>query len=403
MNNWKRNVSLFLGGSCITMFGSMLVQQSVIWYITLETQSGVIMALLSAAGAVPMLLASPFAGIWSDRYSKKLIINLADGAIAIVTLLLAATFSLGYEHIALLMVIIAIRGFGQGVQSPAVASFLPEITPTDKLLRVNGYNSSIQSIVSFLSPVAAAALIATVAIQYVLYIDVITATIGISILVFFVKSAPPREKTHEHKPALREMSEGIKYIKTQPFIMQMMLVSLMVNMFTAPAAHLYPLQTVRYFGEEPWRLMVGSLAFSVGMFAGGALIGTWGGFKNKTHTVALGIGAVIICTIGLATSAWFGNFIAYAVITGIYGIFLPVFNTPVMTIFQTKVDAEYMGRVFSAFMMLIGAVIPVSMAVWGPLADFISINMLQIVSTVGLATAIFVLLGSKSLRIVGKA
>jgi len=403
MNNWKRNVSLFLGGSCITMFGSMLVQQSVVWYITLETQSGVIMALMSAAGAVPMLLASPFAGIWSDRYSKKLMINLADGAIAFVTLLLAATFSLGFEHIALLLVILAIRGFGQGVQSPAVASFLPEIAPADKLLKINGYNSSIQSVVSFLSPVAAAALIATVAIQHVLYIDVITAAIGISILAFFVKSAPLRKKTHEQKPASREMSEGLNYIKTQPFIMRMMLVSLLVHVFTAPAAHLYPLQTVRYFGEEPWRLMVGSLAFSAGMFAGGALIGTWGGFRNKIHTVAFGVGAVILCTVGLAVSARFGNFTAYAVITGIYGMFLPVFNAPVMTMLQTKVDSAYMGRVFSVFMMLIGAVIPVSMAVWGPLADFISINTLQIVSTAGLAATIFIILGSKSLRLAGKA
>jgi DHA3 family macrolide efflux protein-like MFS transporter len=310
---------------------------------------------------------------------------------------------LGFEHIALLIVILALRGFGQGVQSPAVASFLPEIAPSDKLIKVNGYNSSIQAVVSFLSPVAAAALIATVAIQHILYIDVITAAIGISILVFFVKTAAPHEKTHEQKPALREMSEGLKYIKTQPFIMRMMLVSLLVNVFTAPAAHLYPLQTVRYFGEEPWRLMVGSLAFSAGMFAGGALIGTWGGFKNKINTIAFGVGAVIICTVGLAISARFGNFIAYAVITGIYGVFLPIFNAPVMTIFQTKIDPEYMGRVFSAFMMLIGAVIPISMAVWGPFADFISINTLQIVSTAGLAAAILIMLRSKSLRLAGKA
>jgi DHA3 family macrolide efflux protein-like MFS transporter len=401
MNNWKKNVSFFLGGSAITLFGSMLVQQAVVWYITLETQSGAIMALMTVAGGIPMLLASPFAGIWSDRYSKKLIINLADGLIAVVTLILALTFSLGFTHIALLIVILAIRGFGAGVQTPAVGSFLPEITPKDKLLKVNGYNSSIQSVVSFLSPVAGAALIATVAIQSILYIDVVTATIGISILVFFVKSAPLREKVEERKPALKEMSEGLKYIKTQPFILKLIIVALLVNVFTAPAAQLNPLQTVRYFGEEPWRLMAGALAFSAGMFAGGALIGSWGGFKNKVHTIALGLIAVIVCTIGLAISANSGNFIAYAIITGIYGVFLPIFNAPVMTIFQAKVDPSYMGRVFAAFMMVSGFIIPLSMAAWGPLADVFSINILQIVSTIGLAAATMIMLGSKSLRRAG--
>jgi DHA3 family macrolide efflux protein-like MFS transporter len=403
MINWKKNVTLFLGGSCITMFGSMLVQQAVVWYITLETQSGTIMAIMTAAGGIPMLLASPFAGIWSDRYSKKLIINIADGVIAVVTLLLAITFSLGFEHIALLIVILAIRGFGAGVQAPAVNSFLPEIVPEDKLIRVNGFNSSIQSVVSFLSPIAGAALIATVAIQSILYIDVVTAAIGISILVFFVKSAPPREVPKERKPAFREISEGLKYIKTQPFIIRMILVALMVNIFAAPAAQLNPLQTVRYFGEEPWRLMVGALAFSAGMFTGGAIIGAWGGFKNKIHTLSLGLIAVVFCTIGIAFSARFGEFILYAVFTGIYGIFLPVFNAPVITILQTKVDPDYMGRVFSAFMVVNSFAIPVSMAAWGPLADIISINTLQLVSTLGITAATIFVLSSKSLRQAGKA
>ena len=36
-NNWKRKTVLFLASQCITLFGSMIVQMSIIWYVTLKT------------------------------------------------------------------------------------------------------------------------------------------------------------------------------------------------------------------------------------------------------------------------------------------------------------------------------------------------------------------------------
>lgn len=56
------------------------------WHITLKTQSGLMMTLITAAGALPMFFISPFGGVWADRYNKKHIINIANASIATVTL-----------------------------------------------------------------------------------------------------------------------------------------------------------------------------------------------------------------------------------------------------------------------------------------------------------------------------
>jgi DHA3 family macrolide efflux protein-like MFS transporter len=37
---WKRNATLFLSGQTVSLFGSMLVQYAVMWYVTFETRSG---------------------------------------------------------------------------------------------------------------------------------------------------------------------------------------------------------------------------------------------------------------------------------------------------------------------------------------------------------------------------
>ena len=260
MKNWKWNIIIFLSSQAITLFGSMLVQYAVQWHITLTSQSGVAMMLFSISAAIPMFLISPFAGVWADRYNKKRLINIADAAIAVVTLVMAALFSLGFEYIALLLVCVAARGFGQGVQTPAVSSLLPEIVSEEHLMRINGINSSIQSAAMILSPIAGAALLALLPLGHILFIDVITAAIGISLLAFFVKT-PKKEKPTEQKSAWSDMVEGLRYIRNHAFIKKLIIVSSLTSLFVAPAAILTPLQTVRDFGEEKWRLVAIELVF----------------------------------------------------------------------------------------------------------------------------------------------
>ena len=57
----------------------------------------------------------------------------------------------GYKSIWLLFVLL-IRSAGTGVQTPAVNALIPQIVPKEYLMKVNGINSSITSLIMFLSP-----------------------------------------------------------------------------------------------------------------------------------------------------------------------------------------------------------------------------------------------------------
>ena len=394
---WRRNAAIFLIGQGITLFGSMLVHYAIQWHITLTARSGVAMMLLSVSMALPMFLISPFAGVWADRYSKRMLIVAADAAIAVVTLLMAVLFSLGFEYIALLMLCTAARGFGQGVQMPAVNSLVPEIVPAESLTRVNGISSSIQSASGLLAPIAGGALIAVFPIQAVLYIDVVTAAIGIGMLLLFVK-APAKEKAAETQTAWREMALGLGYIKSHAFIKKLLIVNVLFNLLITPAVVLTPLQTVRDFGPEPWRLVAIEIVFFLGMAAGGGIIGVWGGFKNKSYTIAFAVAFFGISVIGLGLMEIFTLYLGFM---GLAGVAMPVFNAPLMSMLQVKVDAEYMGRVMSVMMMLSSIIMPVGMTIWGPLADVVEIDLLLLVSGAGiLGTGAFFIL-SKTLRHAG--
>lgn len=84
MENWKRTIVLFLTSQTISLFGSALVQYAIMWYVTLETKSGMMMTLYILFGFVPTFILSPFAGVWVDQFNRKKLIAISDGLIAVV-------------------------------------------------------------------------------------------------------------------------------------------------------------------------------------------------------------------------------------------------------------------------------------------------------------------------------
>lgn len=400
-DSWKPvNTWLFLAGQGLSMFGSLIAQYAVTWHMTLKTQSGTVMTLFAVAGVLPMFFISPFGGAWADRYNKKLLINIADASIALFTLFMALLLTTGIDSIWPLLACAFVRSVGQGAQTPAVSSLIPELVPEEHLSRVNGLNSSIQSLCMFLAPMASGALLSVAPVQSILLIDVATAAIGISI-VFFLVHVPQRKKSEQAKTGtgyFKDIKDGILYVAKQPFIRRVLLVSAIFGFMASPLTMLTPIQTTRNFGLDVWRLPAIELAFSLGMMGGGIIITAWGGFKNKAFTITLAtaICGLISVALGLASNFW-----VYLSFMAICGISFPFFNTPLMTIFQTKVDPDYMGRVFSVLTMSGSVMMPLGMAVFGPLADVVSIDILLVITGIVVFLSSFLIIGSKAMREAG--
>lgn len=390
MQNWKKNAILFLGSQTISLFGSSVVQYAIMWYITLNTQSGMMMTIYILCGFVPTFLLSPFAGVWADRFNRKWLIIIADGFIALATLLLAILFLLGLDSIWLLFAIAAVRAIGTGIQTPAVGAILPQFVPEDKLTKVNGANGSLQALMMFVSPMVSAALLSLVAIEMIFFVDVITATIAIvTLLVFF--RIPSHEKASGDQVTgyLTDMKLGLAYIKNHTFLKSLFLFFAVFFVLMAPAAFLTPLQVTRSFGEEVWRLSAIEITFSIGMMIGGAWIAAWGGFANKIYTMTLSTLIMGACTLALGIMPVFW---IYLLFMGLFGISMPFFSTPTTVLVQEKVDPNYMGRVFGVFSMISTSMMPIGMLIFGPVADVVRIEWLLV------GTGLCILLLTVSLR-----
>lgn len=396
---WQRSAAIFIASQTFSLFGSALVQYALFWYTTLETRSGFIMTVYILCGFVPTFLLSPFTGVLADRYDRKKLIMLADGLIALVTLALALVFMAGGKSLTLIMIAAACRAVGAALQGPAVGAFLPQFVPQEHLTRVNGISGTIQALLTIVSPVLSGALLSVLPIQTVFFIDVITAAIAILILLFFLRIKPHAKATQAVQVTyFTDMKLGFSYIKNHRYLISFFSFLGVLLFLIAPAAFLTPLQVVRSFGSEIWRLTAIEIAFSGGMMIGGVLVSIRGGLKNRMHTMLLSALVMALCNAGLGIA---GIFWLYLAVMVIYGIALPFFNTPAAVIIQEHVESDYIGRVFSINTMLFTSAMPLGMLLFGPLAEVVRIEWLLFGTGAAMFLQALIAFGQKNLVAAG--
>ena len=380
---WKKKVAVFLVGQTITTFGSLLVQYALLWHLTLTTKSGVVLAFAAIFGFLPQAIVSIFAGVWADRVNRKVMIMVSDASIALATLMLAMLMLSGVDDLWLIFLVMAVRSVGAGFQTPAISALLPQIVPIDKLMRINGINSSVQSSLLLVAPVAAAAVYANFSIVGILFVDVVTAIIGISFLATVAVPTLARAASKDKPSYFADLKDGMRYIFSHDLVLWVMVVFGIVFLMVVAPSNLSPLMLVRNFGTEVWMLTVLEMSFGVGMVLGGALMAVLGPRLNRIWTiigtsVAFGVLAVVM---GFTT-----NLIFFFSLFFIIGLTVPAFSTSAMTLLQETVEPERQGRVFGFVGIVMSVAMPLGMAILGPLADVVSVEILLI--TTGAATVV---------------
>ena len=375
-NSWKRQTVLFLISQCITLFGSMLVQMAVIWYVTLETASGAWIAAFSVCSYLPQFLISFIGGVWADRYSRKSMIILADGMIAAATLVMVFMMPMISSENGLLtalLVMSAIRSLGAGIQMPAVSAVIPSLVPEKHLMRYNGINATMQSVVQFTAPAAAGAILSVGTLRATLLIDILTAVFGIGLLscVRIARQIPQEESGS----MLSEMKTGIRYSFSNKRIGKLLIVYGLFIFLSVPAGFMAGLLVSRVYGDTYWYLTASELVGFAGMTIGGMLMGIWGGFRNRIKTLTLGLVVLGIMTVGMGVSPYF---ILYLVLMFVYSIAITVIQTATTTLIQETADTAMQGRVFGLMGAMYSGFLPLGMLAFSPLADLLPLQWLMI-------------------------
>jgi DHA3 family macrolide efflux protein-like MFS transporter len=401
ISKWARPFFTIWTGQAISLLGSQMVQFGLIWWLTKTTGSATVLTTATLVGMLPGVLLGPFVGALVDRWNRRKIMLFADGGIALVTLVLAYLFFMGWAQVWMVYLALFLRALGGGFHSPAMASSTSLMVPNKHLTRVQGLNSSLYNGLNIISAPMGALLLEALDVEGVLMTDVISALFAIIPLLFIAIPQPSvsqlSQKANLVSSVWEDFKKGLDYVRRWKGLVTLLSISLALNMIVGPAFSLLPLLVREHFGGGALQLGWFESAFGVGAVAGGLLLGVWGGFKKKIHTslmglvgLGLGLGLVGFAAEDMMVLAIGGNVII--------GIMISLTNGPINALLQSSVDPAMQGRVFALVTSLATAMTPLGLILAGPLSDLISIQFWFILGC--LVTSFFGIVGyfNKSLQ-----
>jgi len=371
--NWAPRFFTLWTGQALSLFGSQLVQFALIWYLTLKTNSATALAIASMMGLLPQVILSPFIGTWVDRGNRRLILIAADGAVAFATLVLVALFAFGRAEIWHIYGLLFVRAVAGGFHQSAFGASVVLLVPKEQLARVQGFNQALYGGLNIISAPLGAFLFAILPMQGILSIDVGTALIAITILLFF--RIPQPERGAAAKATFwQDFAAGFRYILAWRGLLIILAMVMVINFFFTAVESLTPILISRHFKGEAQQLGWWQAMFAIGTIMGGILLGAWGGFKKKIVTaqlglVMLGIGTVII---GFTPAELFWLGLAANTLAGLV---LPITNGSYGAILQSVIAPEMQGRVFAFIMSAAMLVSPLGLMIAGPISDAFGIQL----------------------------
>lgn len=379
---WRKNVSIFIGSQITSLFGSSIVDYAILWYITLQTKSAMIMAIGTICVYVPKMIISLFSGTWADKYNRKRIIIYSDMGIAFVTLIFAIAFYYNYKDLWVILLTLGVRSIGTGIQTPASNSIIPLIASKDNYIQINGIYNSFQSMIAILSPALSGVLLSFFPLGIVVMVDIITAIIAITILSR-LKIDMKFNKKNKYS-YMRNMSISWNYIKKNYIIKNLLNIYSLYFFLIVPISLLIPIKVVRLFGDEVWYLSISEICMSIGSVLGGFIIAKYGRMNYGFKIIGGSFIAIGILTL-LMTTFYFELFL---VAIFIMGTFISLSNSSTVSLLQVNTEKDYQGRVFGLVQIFTTGTNLVGMIFFGILGDIMSINIIFYIISI-----LFVLLG----------
>jgi MFS transporter, DHA3 family, macrolide efflux protein len=377
--SWKAPFFTIWGGQALSILGSQLVQFALIWYLTIQTGSATVLATTSLVGMLPNVILGPFIGTLVDRWNRRWIMLYADSIIALATVFLAVLFALDAVAIWHVYVVIFIRSLASSFHGNAMSASTSLMVPVENLTRIQGINQMLNGGLNVVSAPLGALLLDMLPLQGILAIDVVTALIAILPLSFIQIPQPGRvergQVQHEAKATVwQDFKAGLRYVLGWPGLLIIGLMTVGINFAIIPAFSLLPLMVKDYFGGNAIHLSWVESAMGIGMIAGGALLGLWGGFKRKVLTsmiglIGMGAGTLILA---LAPSSALLTAVGGALLVGLMS---PITMGPLFAVIQSTVEPDMQARIFSLLSSVGGGMAPIGLMIAGPVADRVGIQV----------------------------
>jgi MFS family permease len=316
--------------------------------------------------SVPGLLLSPVAGVFLDRLDRRrglILTNLgaAVGPLVLVGLLLAHRLEVWN-----ICAIVAFSSAFLSFQIPAFNSTVTLMVPKEQFGRANGMLQFGASAARVGGPLAAGLLVPLIHLRGLIVLDFVTFMIGI--VTILIARIPRAERSAAGSAAAGSVREEVAfswhYLRERPGLMSLLAFFAALNLLLGMCQVLAtPLVLARGSATQLGLVLT---VGGTGMVLGALVMSVWGGPSRRVLGVlgfspVLGLGSILIGATGSLAGVALGIFVIFMMV--------PIINGSDEAIWQSKVEPDLQGRIFSTRQLLEQFTVPAAYLLAGPLAD----------------------------------
>lgn len=335
-------------GVLASFLGMQMQWPTQAWLAYELTGSALMLGLMSAGWAIPMVTLSLFGGALADRMQKRDLLIVGQMGLGLANLVVAVLISLGVIQFWHLFAAALASGVMFALTMPARQAIVPELVPRGTLMNAIALSSGAMNVCRVLGPALAGVFIAAVGTQGAYY-----AAVGCTaVAAGFLALLPPTSTTGEQAKTsvFGQIIQGLRYVRGHTLVLTLLGMEAVLVLFGMPYQSLMPvfaeLLNVEALGYGFLMAMAG-----VGAAVGSLVVASLGDFQRKGllllgFGICFGVTLLVFANAGSLSLSLFVLTLVGASSTGFMAI-----NT---TLIQMNISDEVRGRVMSVYMMTFG-------------------------------------------------
>ena len=332
---------------------------------------------------LPTIIVAPFVGILIDRYSRKKIVIIAELVSFGVALTLVMLFVSGSVQAWHVFLLVALNELALGVIDPAFYASMSLMVPKKHFTRIQGINQSLFHGLDIIAAPLGALLLKYLPMADIVSVNLVTSLVSLLILLrVFVPNPQYEEQENGYNSYWQNLTIAIRFLRTLPGLITIMLLLGFVNLLTVSASSLNSLLIKEHFGGSENEFAYLEIATSIGFLLGGFTLGVWGGFKRRTHTflVALVFLGVFATLLGILPSNWLSLALVMLVLITFAA---PFVIASFLAIIQTIVPTELQGRIIALAVAAVLLPVPIGLRLAAPAAETFGVASVYTIAGVG--------------------
>ncbi len=377
----SRQFVLLWQGQAVSKLGTYIFDLAMILWLMDKANSAVFIAIILIASNIPEIILSPFGGTLADIFSRRKILIYTD----IISGFLVTSFSLillfdllpdSYNFIFLFLVSLGL-GICSAFFNPTVSALIPDITDKNKL---HSANSLIQSTgrIATIAGQGLGGILFTIFGGPLLFLINGISFIFSAISEFFLEKDKKQARINKDwKQNLltfkSNFKDGFYYCWNEKKLRYFLLIIAFYHFFVSPLPILLP-----FYVSETLQLDNSWLGFLLAAFASGTLAGftVVGIIKIEDRHIIkfvsflLFVSSFLFLIMGLFSSVYL-SLLCLVLIGSIVGIVL----VTLITVMQKVTETDMRGRVFGFLNTITNATIPVGLALYGIIIDFLRVDL----------------------------